>query len=241
MEGFTDRPALADLAALARRFSVPLVEDQGSGWLGLDIFTPDAFPAEARAVLEREPAVRESVRDGADLVAFSGDKLLGGPQAGLLVGRADLITRIRQHPLMRAVRADKLTYAGLEATPAGIHERPRHDRRAGDADARDDQRLNRCARESIAAQLRASGVPCDTAPGHSTVGGGSLPGETLPTRLVRIESISPDTLLAALRHGQPAVVARIVDDHVCLDPRTVSEEDDGPLARAVFEAAGRLG
>ncbi len=116
MEGFTERPALADLAAIARRFSVPLVEDQGSGWLGLDLFAPDAFPAEARAVLAREPAVRESVRDGADLVAFSGDKLLGGPQAGLLVGRADLVTRIRQHPLMRAVRVDKVTYAGLEAT-----------------------------------------------------------------------------------------------------------------------------
>ena len=90
--------------------------------------------------------------------------------------------------------------------------------------------------ESIAGQLRSSDVPCDTASGHSTVGGGSLPGETLPTRLVRIESPSPDALLAALRHGQPAVVARIVDDRVCLDPRTVSEGDDGLLARAVVDA-----
>ena len=116
MDGFTERPALADLAALATRFGVPLIEDQGSGWLGLDLFAADAFPPEARAVLAREPAVRDSVRDGADLVAFSGDKLLGGPQAGLLVGRADLVASIRQHPLMRAVRVDKVTYAGLEAT-----------------------------------------------------------------------------------------------------------------------------
>ena len=116
MDGFTERPDLADLAALARRFAVPLIEDQGSGWLGLDLFAADAFPTEARAMLAREPAVRESVRHGADLVAFSGDKLLGGPQAGLVVGRADLIARIRQHPLMRAVRVDKVTYAGLEAT-----------------------------------------------------------------------------------------------------------------------------
>lgn len=236
MEGFTERPALADLAAIARRFSVPLIEDQGSGWLGLDLFAPDAFPAEARAVLAREPAVRASVRDGADLVAFSGDKLLGGPQAGLLVGRADLVTRIRQHPLMRAVRVDKVTYAGLEATLRAFT--------SGRATiavpvirmlAMTSEAILARA-ESIADQLRSSGVPCDTASGHSTVGGGSLPGETLPTRLVRIESPSPDALLAALRHGQPAVVARIVDDRVCLDPRTVFEGDDGLLARAVVDA-----
>jgi L-seryl-tRNA(Ser) seleniumtransferase len=236
MEGFTERPALADLADLAHRFSVPLIEDQGSGWLGLDLFAPDAFPAQARAVLAREPAVRDSVRDGADLVAFSGDKLLGGPQAGLLVGRADLITHIGQHPLMRAVRAGKLTYAGLDATLRAFTSG-----RATTAvpvmrmlAMTNDAILARA--ETIAGQLRSSGVPCDTAPGHSTVGGGSLPGETLPTRLVRIESPSSDTLLATLRHGQPAVVARIVEDHVCLDPRTVSESDDATLARAVVDA-----
>jgi len=236
MEGFTERPALADLADLAHRFSVPLIEDQGSGWLGLDLFEPDAFPAEARAVLAREPAVRESIRAGADVVAFSGDKLLGGPQAGVLVGRADILARIRQHPLMRAVRADKLTYAGLDATLRAFTSG-----RATTAvpvmrmlAMTNDDIVARA--ESLSEQLRASGVRCDTASGHSTIGGGSLPGETLPTRLVRIESPSPDALLAALRHGQAAVVARIVDDRVCLDPRTVMEGDDGLLVRAVASA-----
>src|SRR5262249_48277890 len=109
IEGFTERPALADLAALARRFSVPLVEDLGSGWLGLDDHT---------AGLDHEPAGRESLRAGVDIVAASGDKLLGGPQAGIVLGRRDLVDSIRRHPLMRAMRADKLAYAALEATLA---------------------------------------------------------------------------------------------------------------------------
>jgi len=236
VEGFTARPALRDLAELARRFNLPLIEDLGSGWLGPDLFDADAFPPDARVALGREPAVRDSVREGADLVAFSADKLLGGPQAGLVVGRAALVAQMRQHPLMRAVRVDKVTYAGLEAT----------------------LRAFTCGRaatvvpvmrmlaiplatiearaQALATLLRTNGVPCDTAPGLSTIGGGSLPGETLTTSLVRLETASPDALLGSLRGGDPAVIARISDDRVCLDPRTVMEGDDQALARAVMDA-----
>ena len=109
IDGFTERPSLEDLAALARRFELPLFEDLGSGWLGLDdVDTPPA--------LADEPSVIASLRAGADLVAFSGDKLLGGPQAGIALGRRAWIDRARRHPLMRALRADKFTYAALEAT-----------------------------------------------------------------------------------------------------------------------------
>jgi L-seryl-tRNA(Ser) seleniumtransferase len=236
MEGFTERCSIADLAGVARRFDVPLVEDQGSGWLGHDLFAADAFPPEARTMLAREPAVRDSLRDGADLVAFSGDKLLGGPQAGLLAGRADLIARIRQHPLMRAVRVDKITYAALEATLHAFTS----GRATVDVPV---MRMIAMPIEAIATRadalvtvLRSAGIRCDTADGTSTVGGGSLPGETLPTRLVRIASASPDRLLAALRQGKTVVVARIADDRVCVDLRTVREDDDGSLTRAIVDA-----
>src|SRR6185437_5067027 len=110
MEGFTERPALADLAALGQRLGVPVAEDLGSGWLG--------WPESDRptALLRDEPVVSDSIEQGADVVCFSGDKLLGGPQAGIIAGRAKLIEPIRRHPLMRAMRVDKLTYAALEAT-----------------------------------------------------------------------------------------------------------------------------
>lgn len=236
IEGFTERPALADLADLAARFGLPLIEDQGSGWLGLDLFDADDFPPEARTLLGREPAVRDSIQDGAALVAFSGDKLLGGPQAGLLVGRADLVARVRQHPLMRAVRVDKLTYAALDATLRAFT--------TGRATtAVPVMRMLAVAASAIAARadalaarLRSAGVPSDTAPGLSAIGGGSLPGETLPTTLVRVAAPAADRLLAALRLGATPVVARIADDRVCIDLRTVAEADDSTLADAVVAA-----
>ena len=236
MEGFTERPDLAELAALAHRFAIPLIEDQGSGWLGMDLFPANAFPPDARRVLAQEPAVRESIRGGADLVTFSGDKLLGGPQAGLVVGRAELLAPIRQHPLMRAVRVDKVTYAALEATLRAFT--------SGTAVARvpvmrmlaltDDELARRA--DDIARRLMAAGVPCSTARGASTVGGGSLPGASLPTMLVRIGSPSPDALLDRLRGGDPPVIARIADDRVCLDPRTVAESELDEMASAITRA-----
>ena len=239
MEGFTERPALADLAALAHRFALPLIEDVGSGWLGFDLFADEAFPAETRAALGREPAVRDSIRAGASLVAFSVDKLLGCPQAGLLVGRANLVARVRQHPLMRAMRADKTTYAGLDATlraftsgraTAAIPVMRMLAMHVHDIATRADL---------LATRLRAAGVPCEVVPGASTIGGGSLPGETLPTRLVRIDVEAPNRLLSCLRHGRPAIVGRIADDRVCLDLRTVPAADDAPFAAAVIDALSR--
>jgi L-seryl-tRNA(Ser) seleniumtransferase len=236
MEGFTERPAIADLAALARRFALPLIEDQGSGWLGLDLFAPDAFPADARALLASEPAVRDSVRAGADLVVFSGDKLLGGPQAGLVVGRADLVGQVRQHPLMRAVRVDKLAYAGLEATlRAFTSGRATHSVPVMRMLAMPAEAIARRA-EHMAAVLRDAGVVCDVATGASTVGGGSLPGTSLATTLVRVSTPSPHDLLARLRHGTPPVIARIADDRVCLDPRTIREDEDEGVIKAVVAA-----
>ncbi len=236
MEGFTERPALAELAGLARRFGVPLIEDQGSGWLGLDLFDDDAFPSEARALLSQEPAVRDSVRAGADLVAFSGDKLLGGPQAGIVVGRASLVARLRQHPLMRAVRADKVTYAALEATLRAFI--------AGRAVATVPVMRMLAVRgadlarraEGLTRRLGEEGIAARCVPGASTVGGGSLPGTSLPTTLVRIEDDSPGALLTRLRRGAVPVVARIVEDGVCLDPRTIAEAEDDALLRAVIDA-----
>ena len=206
MEGFTERPALADLAAVATRFGVPLIEDQG---VGLARVRPvrRLTPSRRRhaPVLAREPAVRDSVRDGADLVAFSGDKLLGGPQAGLLVGRADLVASIRQHPLMRAVRVDKVTYAGLRST---ICVRSRAAGPPADVPvmrmlAMPLRRRSPRARTPWSPGCDATASTCDTAAGASTVGGGSLPGETLADA-PGARRVAPHRmpLLAALRHGR---------------------------------------
>ena len=122
VDGFTERPEVRELAALAQRFTIPLIEDVGSGWLGFDLFAADAFPAGARSVLASEPAVRASIAAGVDLVAFSGDKLLGGPQAGLIVGDKALVQKIRKHPLKRSLRLDKMTIAALEAWGRRDHD-----------------------------------------------------------------------------------------------------------------------
>jgi L-seryl-tRNA(Ser) seleniumtransferase len=240
MEGFTERPALADLADLGRRFDVPVLDDQGSGWLGLDLLQAEELPTGSRRVLEREPSVRESVRDGADLVGFSGDKLLGGPQAGIVVGRASLVERLRQHPLMRAVRADKLTYAALEATlDAWRRGTALEDLPVLAMIGMPEARIEARAR-TLRDRLAGAGVPATVTlrPGESTIGGGSLPGEMLPTTLVAVSAdVGADALLGRLRRGDPIVVARIDMDAVCLDVRTVLPDQDAALADAVVRAA----
>jgi len=232
VSGFTERPDLSELVALARRFDLPLVEDLGSGWPGLGATPPG---------LAGEPAITASVSAGADLVAFSGDKLLGGPQAGIVVGRRALIERVRRHPLMRAVRADKLAYAALEATLAlwlGEGTRGRMPvyrmlTMAADEIAARADRLQRALASTP--ELEAEAVP-----GFSTTGGGSAPDSALPTTLValRTSRLSAAELDARLRHGQPPVVGRIADDRLLLDLRTVLEEEDMELARVVQSAAG---
>lgn len=231
IEGFTERPALADLAALAHRFQLPLFEDLGSGWLGLETPPP---------ALAHEPSVRDSLRDGCDLVAFSGDKLLGGPQAGLIVGRRELLAEISRHPLLRAVRADKLAYAALESTLALWARGPSRvaipvfEMLSAPVTAVA-ARANRLV-ERLAADPTLS---CQIADAVSTPGGGSAPDEPIPTVVVALAAASHSAaaLHERLRQATPPVVARLENDRVVLDLRTVGETELETLAAAVLAAA----
>ncbi len=206
--GFTTEPSLEELCSLG----LPVVDDLGSGAL-LDT---TAFG------LAHEPMPQESIRAGAALVAFSGDKLLGGPQAGLIVGKQALVAKIKKQPLARAVRADKLCLAALTATllhylrDEATREIPVWQMIAmplADIEAR--------ARRWVA-ELGAGEV----ADGESTVGGGSLPGETLPTKLVAFTVKSPNAFAARLRAMNPPVIARVAEGRVLFDPRTVWVEEE---------------
>ena len=223
--GFTERPALEELVALGRRFNVPVAEDLGSGWLGW----PDR--EDLPESLRDEPIVSESISAGADVVCFSGDKLLGGPQAGIIAGRRDALDRVRRHPLMRALRVDKLTYAALEATldehaiGRGLEGVPvQRMLRMGTAE------IGRRA-DALAAALNQSGWTARVIDGMSTVGGGSAPGSELPTRLVEItkDGMTADQIEQHLRTLDPPVIARIQDDRVVLDLRTVLPNEDAEL------------
>ena len=220
--GFTERPGLDELVALGRRFNVAVAEDLGSGWLGW----PDreSLPEQLRD----EPIVSESIAAGADVVCFSGDKLLGGPQAGIIAGRRDAVDAIRRHPLMRALRVDKLTYAALEAT---LEEHAIGRGHEGVPV----QRMLRLTREEIGARadavaraLSGNGWTTRVIDGSSTVGGGSAPGTEIPTQLVEISrnGLSADAIEQHLRALDPPVIARIQDDRVVLDLRTVDPSDD---------------
>jgi L-seryl-tRNA(Ser) seleniumtransferase len=227
IEGFTERVGLAELAALAHKFSLPLIEDLGSGHT---VAAPTGVEA-----LDAEPTVQASIAAGVDLVCFSGDKLLGGPQAGIIAGRAQWVATVRTHPLMRALRVDKLTYAALEATLA--------EHLAGRA--LDTVPVLRMASvpveaiavraEIVAARLRHAGFGATVVDGHSTIGGGSAPGSVLPTRLVALAhpTLSPDQLDARLRALDPPVVARIDADRVVVDLRTIPPPDDDRLAALI--------
>lgn len=209
--GFTEQATLRELVDLAQQHSLLVVDDLGSGTL-LDT---------APFGLAHEPTVQESIEQGADLVCFSGDKLLGGPQAGIIVGRADLIASLRRHPLARALRVDKTTIAGVQATllhylkQEAIEKLPVWQMISSSLE--DIQRRA----ESWAERLEQLGIVAEVVPGFSTVGGGSLPGETLPTRLVALQIPSPDQLAHRLRTGEPPVVGRIEGGRLLLDPRTV--------------------
>ena len=209
--GFTAEPSLAELAELAREHQLPLLYDQGSGAL-LDTATYG---------LMGEPTVPAGLAAGCDLLAFSGDKLLGGPQAGILLGRADLVDKARRHPLARAVRADKLGLAGLTATlrhyllgeaPATVPIWQMLSRNEADIAAEAASWQNALATRGIQVMLQ---------PGQSTVGGGSLPGETLPTTLVVAETPSVEGSAAQLRQLSWPIIGRIQADQLLFDPRTV--------------------
>ena len=231
IEGFTERPALTDLVALGKKFAIPIVEDLGSGYLGSDTgLTPVRHVS--------DPTVQETVAAGVDLCCFSGDKLLGGPQAGVIVGRRPLIDRIRRHPLMRALRVDKMTYAALEATlteyAAGRAALtvPVQRMLALTADE------IRARARALAAALNASSAwKAEIVDGASAIGGGSAPGVELPTSLIAIgkRGLTAAALEAQLRRLTPPVIARIEEDRVLLDLRTVLPDDDEPLARALMQ------
>jgi L-seryl-tRNA(Ser) seleniumtransferase len=234
VHGFTERAPLEQLVAIGRRFGVPVVEDLGSGWLGWPERTdlPEA--------LRNEPIVSESIAAGVSAVCFSGDKLLGGPQAGIIAGARDTIAAIRRHPLMRALRADKLTYAALEAT---LEEHAVG--RAGNAVpvlrmlGLDTGAIERRA-AALAAAIGANGWRTAIVDGVSTVGGGSAPGSELPTRLLVLErgDATAADIERRLRSLDPPVIARILDDRVVLDLRTVAESDDDRLAALLRRVGG---
>jgi L-seryl-tRNA(Ser) seleniumtransferase len=222
--GFTAETAASELATLAHDRSIPFVYDVGSGLLD----TERGFPGE-------EPTVRGALQAGADLVTFSGDKLLGGPQAGGIVGRADLIARLRRHPLARAMRMDKLQVAALGATLA-LYARGEHTKipihrmihETPDALA---QRARRLCGE-MGGDLEGAHVVRSDA----VVGGGSLPGLSLAGWGVRVRVPDPPAFAHRLRVGKPPVFCRVAEDHVLLDARTITDEEVPHLARAVLYA-----
>src|SRR6266705_1548619 len=233
--GFTESTPVSALAELAHRHNLLVMHDLGSGCL----------LASERYGLAHEPTPQESLAARADVVCFSGDKLLGGPQAGILVGKADVLARIARHPLMRAVRIDKLTLAALEATlrhyqrdEAETHipvwrmisTQPKHI-------------SSRAA--SWVSKLQAHGIPARTQRGESTVGGGSLPGETLPTTLLALDiahvPLPLEELAKRLRLRRTPLIARIHHDTLLLDPRTVLPEQDKEVVRALVEEMGHAG
>ncbi len=225
--GFTAQPDLAELAALAHERGVPLLFDQGSGAL-LDV---------AAYGLEPEPTVLGGLQAGCDVVAFSGDKLLGGPQAGVLVGRAELIGQLKRHPLARAVRADKMALAALAATLGHYLTGQPEQIPVWRMIARPLDEIAAEA-EAWAERLRVRGVAADVIAGESRVGGGSLPGSCLPTRLVAVSVTdqTADELAAQLRAAATPVIARIQDGCLLFDPRTVLPGQAEPLLRAVARA-----
>ncbi len=217
--GFTEEPALEDLARLAHQNDLLLLVDLGSG----------AFLDTAKFGLAHETTVQETLDKGADLVCFSGDKLLGGPQAGIIIGRSDLLAKIRQHPLYRAIRANKLCLAALSATLLHYLK--------GEAEQAIPlyQMLSRSI-ESLQAQVQKwiDRLQAGSAKeGFSTIGGGSLPGETLPTCLLALKVKSPAKLAATLREATPPIIARVQDDLLLLDPRTVLPWQEETLLKSL--------
>jgi L-seryl-tRNA(Ser) seleniumtransferase len=223
--GFVARPDDRALASVASERGVAFIHDLGSG----------TFLDTGRHGLAREQTVAEAVDAGADLVTFSGDKLLGGPQAGIIVGRAELVASLRAHPLMRALRPDKLTLAALIAT-LELYRDGRAEselpvwRMIAARPASLAKRAN-----AIAVRLGAAGIDASVVPTESTVGGGSLPEETQPSRAVALAGRAA-TLVAKLRAARPAIISRIVDGRVALDLRAILPEDDEMLASTVIAA-----
>lgn len=230
MVGFTHQPTLAELVALAHERKILCVDDLGSGAL-IDTSVYG---------LAHEPMPQESLATGADLVSISGDKLLGGPQAGIIAGRKNAIDVLKKHPLTRALRVDKVTLAGVQATL--LHYLKNEATKKIPI-----WMMLSATRESLdaraqkwAEQLRAAKIDAQVIDAESTVGGGALPGETLPTRALAMALKSPDDLARRLRENTPPIIARIEENRVVFDPRTVlASEEDALLAG--IERCGNYG
>jgi L-seryl-tRNA(Ser) seleniumtransferase len=225
--GFTSEPTMEELVALGDEHGLPVMDDLGSGAL----LKTEHFG------LAHEPMVQESVEAGAAVVCFSGDKLLGGPQAGIIVGQAEYINPLKSHPLARALRADKLCLVGLQATllhylKEEVTEQVPVWRMIAAPLAEIERRAERWQK-----RLRQAGVAAQVIDGNSTVGGGSLPGEMLPTKLLALTVAHPNQLDAALRAAAPPVIGRIQDDQLVLDPRTVLPDEEQALLQNVVREA----
>lgn len=215
--GFTEEASVEDLVSIGRTHGVPVVHDLGSGLM---------VPAE-RLGLPDEPRATESVAAGADAVVVSGDKLLGGPQAGIIVGRTALVERMRKNPLCRALRVDKVTLAGLEATlrlyldPDSVIARVPTLRMLAEGASDVKRRAER-----LAADLTDRGIPCSVAPTRGAVGGGTYPGTEIDSWAVELTgSEGAEQQARALRAANPPVVGRIADDRLRLDLRTVLPDE----------------
>jgi L-seryl-tRNA(Ser) seleniumtransferase len=227
--GFTEQASTAELVTLAHKRGIPLMEDLGSGAL-FDLHSIG---------IDGEPGVLDGLRAGVDIVTYSGDKLLGGPQAGLISGRPELIARMRSNSLFRALRVDKLIYATLETTLLAY---VRHDH-----DAIPTLRMMRLLKEEIgerakalAARIVAPKLKVEIGDGESLLGGGAAPSSVLPTRLLALtcEHLSADELTARLRSSEPPIIARVDEGRVLLDLRTVFPEQDSAIAAALSRIAG---
>jgi L-seryl-tRNA(Ser) seleniumtransferase len=225
--GFTEQPSTADLVTLANKRSIALMEDLGSGAL-----------FDLRSIGIDESGVLDSLRAGVDIVTYSGDKLLGGPQSGLISGRAELIARMRSNSLFRALRVDKLIYAALEATLLAYVRR--------DHDAIPTLCMMRLTKEEIgdravklAAKVDGTTLKVELVDGDSILGGGAAPSSVLPTKLLALTcpSLSADELSSRLRSSEPPVIARVDDGRVLLDLRTVFPDQDAALAAALASIA----
>jgi L-seryl-tRNA(Ser) seleniumtransferase len=224
--GFTKTPGLSQLAELAHEAGVPLYEDAGSGAL-VDL---------TQFGIEGEPVIRDSLAAGVDVVTFSGDKLLGGPQSGIIAGREKLIERMRANPLYRALRADKLRLAGLEATLEEYSQENRVPAQemmaltAAEVGARADRIIANLSKRV------PSTITLERVEGESAVGGGSAPTSPLPTVLISLTSSSrtANEIETLLRRRELPVVVRIVEDRVMIDLRTVAECEETEIEKALL-------
>src|SRR5581483_10319532 len=239
--GFTEQPSVAELVALARKHNIPLLEDLGSGAL-FDL---------AQVGIQNEPGVLDSLRSGVHVVTCSGDKLLGGPQAGLISGREDLVKKMRSNSLFRALRVDKLTYAALEATLVAYLKK--------DYNAVPALRMMQISKPEIASRaqglvrrlkdlmgegarptpVRPAQLRAELVDGESLIGGGSAPSAVLPTTLVAVTccSLSANEFASRLRASDPPVIARLEEGRVLLDLRTVFPNQDEVLTQVLARAA----